>query len=708
MSPNDIHNKIKEYEERLKINSEDHSARFYLGTSWMELKENKKAGEILFELVQKNPDQAVVYEVASKALINAGEFNKAEEVILHGLLRHPDKVELLINYAAVMQYMGNIKKASDIVKEIEKKYPDHPELNHILGTFYAQTGRGADALENMLSALEKDPEDIKILNTLGYLYSQQEDYLTAAEYYIKALRIFPENPNCLNNIGNCFNSLKKVEMSIKFYEEGLKIDPNHAPLICSLATAYANHGMSQEILPEMERGLEILRQNPVMKDSQYLIHYSNYIFYMHYVPHLDRKKIFNEIIRWQKEILDGIEEKDRLSFKNNPGKKRKLRIGMISSGFKMHPVGQMIVRAIENLDKNKYEIYTYYDLLPEHQDHIKERLICASDVNRDVHNILNQELIDIIRDDKIDIFIEMTGHAEGGQRLPLTAMRAAPVQFKWVGGLFDTTGVPQMDYILGDRVEIPEGHEKWYTEKVYRMPDDYIVYNPPEHAPDVRSLPAKENGYVTFGNLNNLTKTNSYTIELWSKILHTVPNSRLLLKGNKMDTPFVVEHLNKSFAAHGISEERVMIEGGEPHPGFLDVYNRIDIALDPHPYTGGLTTCEALWMGVPVVTLPGETFAGRHAASHLTNADLAEFIAQDEQDYINIAVKWASDLDELSKLRSGLRDHVAKTPLVDGPRFAKNFDIALRHMWGEWVDMIEDKNKPVKVTKPKPKKSKKR
>lgn len=700
--------KISSYKKRLQKDSNDHSATFHLGLNLIELKEYEEASRYLYALVLKNPDQAEVYEAASQALMYAGEFEKAQNVIEHGLKRHPDKAELLINEAAVMQYKGDIARAKELIDQIVEKHPDHPNLELVLGSFYAQIGKGEDALETLLKALHDRPDDVRLLNTIGYLYTQKEDHLTATEYYIKALRINPENPNCLNNIGNCFHSLKNVELSLKFYEEGLKLDPDHGPLICSKGTALANHGMSQEIIEEFERGLKIIKKNNAMKNSQYLIHYSNFVFFMHYVPHILRKKIYEEILRWQKEICSGIEEKEKLSFENQSSKSKKLRIGMISSGFKMHPVGQMIIRAVENIDKDKFEIYTYYDVLEDRTDHIKQQFMDVSDVNRNICSIQNYELVEIIRNDEIDIFIEMTGHAEGGKRLPLIAMRVAPVQFKWVGGLFNTTGIPQMDWLLADSVEIPEGEEKWYSEKIYRMPDDYIVYNPPQHMPDVGGLPAESNDYVTFGNLNNLTKTNSYSIELWSKILRAVPKSKMLLKGNKMDTPFVLEHLTKAFGEHGIDAERIIIEGGEPHPGFLNVYNRIDIALDPHPYTGGLTTCEALWMGVPVVTLPGETFAGRHAATHLTNADMAEFIAKDEQDYIDIAVKWANDIDGLAKLRAGMRDHVSKTPLVDGPRFARNLEKALRHMWGEWCDMKEAASKPKKVSKPKPKKSKKK
>lgn len=197
-------------------------------------------------------------------------------------------------------------------------------------------------------------------------------------------------------------------------------------------------------------------------------------------------------------------------------------------------------------------------------------------------------------------------------------------------------------------------------------------------------MPAYEKGYVTFGNLNNACKTNAATIALWSKILARVPDSRLLLKTNGMATEMVRERILRGFAEYGIEAERIVCEGGGPHKEFVGAYNRIDIALDPWPYTGGLTTCEGLWMGVPVVTMPGPTFAGRHAATHLVNAGLPEWVREDADAYVEWAVEQAANKTKLSTLRAGLRDKVAASPLADGKRFAANFEAALRHMWQDF------------------------
>lgn len=700
--------KISELEGKLRMNPEDRTAQFFLGHTHIELENYKEASDILYDLVRFKPEQVVAYNMAAKAAIFAGHHDRAEEAIETGLKRFPKDAELFINKAALLQSTGRIEEAEKVLEKLSEIYPDHESLASAWGAFYAHTGRKADSLELLLDDLEKNPNDVMKLNLVGFLFSEFGDHIQATEYYIRALRIDPQNLNVLSNIGNAFQVQNETELAIQFLDEGLKIDPDYGPIVCAKASILANHGFSQEMMPEYERGLAQIRKDDTIKISQYMAHKSNYVFYMHYAPGVPRQKIYDEILDWQKKLCADIEEKPAVEFENKTDRGRKLRLGLISTGFKIHPVGQMIIAALKNLNRDAFEIYSYFDAEEKENDFIVDAIKGLSDRVHSSMHIDNHFLVEQIRDDNIDILIEMTGHAEGGKRLPLVAHRVAPVQVKWVGGLFNTSGIPQMDWLITDHVETPEGDDKWYTEKLYRMPDDYIVYNPPFYAPKVKSLPAKENGFITFGNLNNPAKTNSYSIKMWSKILKEVPNSKLMLKSRKFMEEFVQKHLYESFAKNGIEADRLIIEGGEKHQQFLNVYNRIDIALDPHPYTGGLTTCEAIWMGVPVVTLPGETFAGRHAATHLTNADLSQFIAKDEQDYIDIAVRWAKDIEGLEKLRSGLREHVSKTPLVDGPKFAKNLEVGLRHMWAEWCDMKEEADKPPVISKPKPKAKRKK
>lgn len=685
--------------ERLRQNPKNYSAMYSLAERHFWLDEFRKSYELCKKLADLGAEQVVVYTLGAQAGIKAGLYKDVVKIINKGLKKFPDEYNLLISLATALNKDKQHQKAEEIFEKARQLNPDNPISYVAMGNYYTSIGQVDQALNVLEEGLEKFPDAVVILNNIGALYNKLEDYIQASEYYIKALRLKPENPDCLVNLGATFERMKKVTIAQQFFEQALALNPNHSLALCCKANSMCNHGLAQEAIPLYRKGLELSREDAEVQNSTYIVHYSNIVFYQHYVPYLSKEEIFDDIINWQKELCSDVQEKPSVSFDNKPDKKKKLRIGLISKGFNVHPVGQMIYAALENLNKDDFELYCYTELPEDKKDYLTEKIYSLMAKTTVVANEVNHILVEKMREDELDILIEMTGHSEGGRRLQLIAERVAPVQVKWVGGLFNTTGVPQMDWLLSDNIETPEGVDDWYTEKIYRMPDDYIVYYPPYYAPRVLDLPAKKNGFVTFGNLNNLAKTNSYSIEIWSKILHAVPNSRMLLKGSKMHEDFVQDHLYKAFEAHGINRDRVIIEGGEQHQQFMHVYNRIDIALDPHPYTGGLTTCEALWMGVPVVTLPGETFAGRHSATHLANANLSQFIAQDEQDYIDIALKWANDLDELENLRAGLREHVSKTPLVDGPRFAKNLEKAMRHMWSEWCDIkinaLEETEAPI-------------
>ena len=701
-----IQNKIDQLRMQVKKKPEDYMAWYQLSIILHARGENFEASEILLRLLKKKPEEIEPYKICAKALMQSGQYLNCIEMINSMPAKHMNNVEIQILLATAYQYNNDLVKAEEILKSLSDSPDDRASF--ALSYYYQKTGRREEAEILLRQGLEKQPDNTDMLNNLGNLLMDKKEFIEAAEYFIKALRIEPRKASYLQSIATCFAQIGKTDLAIKFLDDGLNLEPDNGMLICAKASLLCTIGMSAEALPEYERGLSFLSKNTMIQDAEYTLHFSNYVFYSHYAPGVPREKLFERVKQWQKNICKELLEKESTEFNNTPAKNKKLKLGLISAGFSTHPVGQMIIAALKHLNQNEYEFIIYVDSMARNGDLIYQSINELAQKNHNIHFKPNNEVCQTIRNDEIDIMIEMTGHSDGGKRLPLIAHRMAPVQVKWVGGLFNTSGVPQMDWLITDNVETPEGDEKWYTEKLYRMPDDYIVYYPPPYAPKVAELPASKKGFITFGNLNNLAKTNSYSIELWSKILHAVPKSKLLLKGSKMDAGFVQDHILKAFAGHGISHDRIILEGGEHHQKFLNVYNRIDIALDPHPYTGGLTTCEALWMGVPVVTLPGDTFAGRHAATHLTNAGMPEWIAKDEQDYIDIAVKWANDLDGLAKLRAGMREHVSKTPLVDGPRFAKNLEIALRHMWSEWCDAKEAANKPKEVSKPKPKKSKKR
>jgi predicted O-linked N-acetylglucosamine transferase (SPINDLY family) len=296
----------------------------------------------------------------------------------------------------------------------------------------------------------------------------------------------------------------------------------------------------------------------------------------------------------------------------------------------------------------------------------------------------HEQLAAQIRADRIDILFDLAGHT-AGNRLLVFARKPAPIQVTWAGYV-GTTGLAAMDYILADRYEIPPQSEMYYCERVLRMPDGYVCYDPPAYAPPVSPLPAQEKGYVTFAAFHNPAKITPQVVEVWAQVLNRLPRARLVLKYLGMDDPSVVGRLADLFAGQGIDKARLEFLGYSPHGEALAQYQRIDVALDTFPYNGGLTTCEAIWMGVPVVTCPGETFASRHSLSHLSNVGLTETIAGDLEEYVELAATLAGDLRRLAALRAGLRDRMASSPLCDGKRFAENFAEVLRGVWRHWCE----------------------
>ncbi len=328
-------------------------------------------------------------------------------------------------------------------------------------------------------------------------------------------------------------------------------------------------------------------------------------------------------------------------------------------------------------------IYCYSDT--PRRDAITERFIAAADCWRDTEKLSDDALAEQIRRDKIDILFDLGGHL-GGNRLLLFARKPAPIQVKWVG-YPGSSGLTAMDYLLADRFHVPppspptplpEGEGSYRAERVLRLPDGYICFDPPVEAPEVGTLPALERGHVTFGSVNNPAKITPGVVAAWAEILGRVPGSRLVLRYAGFEQQGTRRRYEELFSARGIGPERLDFLGFAPHAAMLKDYNRIDIALDPFPYSGGITTCEALWMGVPVITLPGKTFAGRHSLSHLTNVGFTETVAEDLPEYIGMAVRLAGDLPRLAKWRSELRGRMARSPLCDGPRFADNLMNTLR------------------------------
>jgi predicted O-linked N-acetylglucosamine transferase (SPINDLY family) len=357
------------------------------------------------------------------------------------------------------------------------------------------------------------------------------------------------------------------------------------------------------------------------------------------------------------------------------------RIGFVSADFNHHAVGELVVPAIEGLAQAGFTIACYSN--SSKNDLFTERFVRASTLWRNIVGLSDDSAAALIRSDDIDILIDLSGYT-AGNRLQIFARKPAPLQVaSWVG-YPATTGMAAMDYILADHHQLPTSAIPYYSEAVVRLPDSYIVFEPPPDAPPLDMLPALSRNGITFGSFNVLKKITPEVVAVWSEILTRMPTSRLLLKAARLSCPTTRQLYRDLFAKHGIGFDRLQFVGGTTATEHRKWMQEADIALDTFPYSGGRTTLETLWMGLPVITLPGETFGSRHSLSYLSNIGLSELAASDDSHYTALAIDLATDLPRLADLRAGLRQRLLQSPLCDRDRFTKNMTSALLSIWDRW------------------------
>ncbi|HVW92926.1 MAG TPA: hypothetical protein VHB74_09985, partial [Devosia sp.] len=373
----------------------------------------------------------------------------------------------------------------------------------------------------------------------------------------------------------------------------------------------------------------------------------------------------------------------RQIFANERDPGRRLRVGFVSSDFNLHPVSFFLESVLKAIDGREIELFAYS--LSTVSDDMTGRLKAIFAQWRDAAQLAPPKFDQQIVEDGIDILIDLTGHTHSG--IPAVfALKSAPVTVSWLG-YSGTTGLPTMDYILADEIVAPASEARLFTEQIIRLPNSYLCYTPEPNAPAVSALPALENGHVTFGSFNNINKVSDGTVALWARLLAAVPAAQLALKGAVLRRPEAGDELAARFAAHGIGRERLKLLPYEPEmAGHLGAYAHVDIGLDPFPYNGTTTTCEAMLMGVPVLTLRGDRFIAHVGESLLRSAGLAEWIADDEDQYVAKAVAFAADLPRLARLRAQLRAQLLASPLCDAPRFARDFEAAMREIWRRWCE----------------------
>jgi predicted O-linked N-acetylglucosamine transferase (SPINDLY family) len=357
-----------------------------------------------------------------------------------------------------------------------------------------------------------------------------------------------------------------------------------------------------------------------------------------------------------------------------------LRIGFVSADFRRHPVGYFLENVLANLPKTSLCLVAYANQYRD--DEVTDRLRHHFDEWRNIHSLTDDKVADQIREDGIDILVDLSGHTYGN-RLLVFARKPTPVQVTYLG-YFASTGLRSIDYFLVDRWQAPEEEELYYTETPFRLPGDHLCFTPPKLDIPIGPSPALSNGYVTFGNFNNLAKMNDAVVACWSDILESVPDSRLFLKSEQLDAKDIATSVYERFACCGINKDRLILEGKSSFEAYFASYQRVDISLDPFPYNGGTVTIQSLWMGVPVLTMFGDRHVSRNGTGIMHSIGMPEWIAHDKVDYVSRATQMADNLPPLVTLRANLRECLLASSLCDAPLFALNLEKSFRTMWRRW------------------------
>ena len=359
---------------------------------------------------------------------------------------------------------------------------------------------------------------------------------------------------------------------------------------------------------------------------------------------------------------------------------KRLRVGFVSGDLRNHPIGFFLESILSCIDPTKIELIAY-PTTPK-TDGLSDRIKPFFSIWKPIYGQSDEAVANLIYADGIHVLLDLSGHT-AHNRLSMFGWKPSPVQVSWLG-YFATTGLNEMDYLLGDPYVTPPENDGHFTEKVWRMPETFECLTPPDVDIEVAAPPALNRGYITFGCFNKLSKMNDKVVTLWAKVLEAVPNSRLFLKNMSLQKQSICERVIQRFAAQGINRERITLEKHERREKYFAAYNRVDIALDPFPFAGATTSFDSLWMGVPVLTLAGDHFVSRMGVRTLMNAGLPDWIVDDEEEYVTKSVVFASNLDKLAMLRAGLRAQVLASPLFDARRFARNFEDSLWEMWRRW------------------------
>ncbi len=583
------------------------------------------------------PGYAKAHLNLGTAMLELGRYADAVACCEQALVLAPDLTEASLNLGIALERQGRLDLAVPVWRRLVDCRPRCLEAHLNLGTALMELGRLAEATESLTRALALKPDSAEGHMALGVLLRRQNRLAEAEDRFRRSLALFPDQAEGYLNLGAALQEQGRLEEAVVCFERAQALRPDWAAAGAALV-------FTRLYQPDSDlAGIAVAARDWA---NRYAATYPS-------VPYAPTP-----------------ESRERTAY----------RLGFVSGDFRTHAVGFLVLPALEALARAGHRFYCYANQATD--DALTDRIRRAAAVWRPVFGWSDAALAAQIRADDIDILVDLSGYT-ALNRLLVFARKPAPIQVAWIG-YPATTGLEAMDYLLADPVQVPSGAERYYQERVIRLPDGYVVYQPPDDAEPVGPLPMLSNGFVTLGSFNTLKKITVPVIAAWSQILERVSGSRLLLKTSAFDCRETRLRCLRQFTARGIAAERIRMEGGSSPLAHRQAIASVDIALDSFPYNGGLTTLETLWLGVPVVTVAGETLCSRHSLGYLSVIGLQDLAARTVDEYVDKAVALALDGGRLIATRAALRPRLTASPLCDADRFAGHLERAFATLWSQY------------------------
>ena len=610
--------------------------------------------------LEHNPRLAAAANNLGNTHQQLGEFDRAIRAYEQALSVNPEFDVAWGNLANLMCRIGHRSSAINLFNKALTINPGNRDAWNNLGICYSNSNQPQKALYAYNKALELDPKYALALNNKGNLLLLWNQAGEALDCFKAAAAANDQVAEAWNGCGYAEKLLGHLQEATRYFKKSIDLRPDFAEAWNNLGLTFADQGQLDNALDAFRNALKI--------KPGYAECHSNLLLYMNYHAEIHERTLYDAHVNWAASHQNF---PDDICFSPRQDFSQAIRLGFVSGDFCRHPVSYFLLPVLRNLSPDVFEI-TCYSNNPR-EDDLTAIIKKHSQHWRDISSLNDQEAVGQVRRDGIDVLFDLSGHTSRN-RLMLFSMRAAPLQISWLG-YPHTSGLDSIDCVLSDSICLPDFLHWQFSEKIGFMPNSRCCYEAPLYAPAVGPLPARENGYITFCSFNNPVKLNDKTVALWSNILQRCENSKLVLSWKTLQDRSIKNRITEMFAAFGIDQGRIeMLVGDRKHQQVFADYNAVDIALDTFPFSGGLTSCEALWMGVPVVTLAGKKPASRQTAGLLAEINLDELINFTPSDYADCAVSLALDTGRLANVRDSLRSRMLLSTLCDEEQFTVDFE----------------------------------